>query len=111
MQQGDIVIINFPFTSLVSSKIRPALIISNEKFNQKGVNLMLLAISTQPGQSFYSAKLTQADLTKGTLLKPSFIRFSNILSLEKKLIIKKVGELSSKKSKLIIQKLIDFLKV
>lgn len=109
MQQGDIVIINFPFTNLTESKIRPALIISNETFNS-GKNVILLAISTKQGPEIYSTILKNSDLTKGQLNKNSYIKFSNILSIEKHLIIKKVAELKKVKTNLIYEKIASFLR-
>lgn len=108
MQQGDIVIINFPFTNLAESKIRPAVIISNEVFNN-GKNVILLAISTKQGPEIYSTTLENSDITKGLLNKNSYIRFSNILSIEKNLILKKVAELKKTKTNLIYKKLNSFL--
>lgn len=108
MKQGDIIIINFPFTSFESSKIKPALIISNEKFN-KGKNVLLLAISTQKGPPIYSIPLKNGDLSSGKLKKSSYIRFHNILSIEKKLILKKVAQLKKEKIKETTKKLNSFI--
>lgn len=106
MEQGDIVIINFPFTSLENSKIRPALVISNKNFHY-AKNVLLLAISTQKGIPLYSTPLRMPDLEIGHLKKESYIKFSNILSIEKKLIIKKVAKLKSGKIRE-IHKQLDF---
>lgn len=110
MKQGDIIIINFPFTSLKDSKVRPALIISNEKFN-KGKNCLLLAISTQKGSPIYSEILEEGDLTSGKLKKQSFIRFHNIFSVDKKLIIKKVASIDNAKIQKTVKKLNSFISV
>ena len=44
MKRGDIVLIKFPFTDLTSTKVRPALIISNENYitTQNDVILTLI---------------------------------------------------------------------
>ena len=109
MQQGDIVIINFPFTSFENSKVRPAIVISNSHFNN-GKNILLLAVSTKEGLPLYSEKLESKDLKEGKLNKMSYIRFSNILSIEKRLILRKVAELKEAKVKAIYGKLDLFLK-
>lgn len=107
MQQGDIVITDYPFTSFTDSKIRPAMVISNETFN-KGSNIILLAISTKKGIYFH--ELNELDLEKGKLLKKSYIRFSNILSIEKHLILKTVAQLKPKITKNIINQMVSYLK-
>lgn len=108
MTRGDIIIINFPFTSFKESKVRPALVISNEKFN-KGKNVILFAISTQKGNDLYSLEIKQKDLSLGKLLKESYIRFNNILSIEKKLVLKKVGHLKKEKLTVVSEKFLEFI--
>lgn len=108
MEQGDIIIINFPFTTFEDSKVRPAVVVSNKNFNH-GKNILLLAISTQKGLPLYSAPLTLSDLENGHLNKGSFIKFSNILSIEKQLVIKKVARLRSLKIKEIYKQLDFFI--
>lgn len=110
MKQGDIVIINFPFTNFAESKIRPAVIISNETFNS-GKNVILSAISTKQGSEIYSTTLKNSDLNTGQLNKDSYIKFSNILSIEKHLILKKVAELNEVKRNSIYKKINLFLKI
>ncbi len=107
MQQGDIVLIHFPFTDFQASKLRPALIISNIVFNRYA-NFVLLPISTKIGPKSYSIPLTSLDLKEGKLLKKSYIRFSSIMSIEKRLIIKKVATLDEAKILLVREKVISF---
>lgn len=58
MKQGDIITVNFPFTSLKGSKIRPALIISNgKKFN------------TEKNRRIKSRRHKENKQTTGKLLK------------------------------------------
>jgi mRNA interferase MazF len=108
MNQGDIVIIPFPFTDLSDKKIRPAVIVSNKKFNQLS-NVLVAAISTKPGNNDFAITLETSDLKNGELNKSSFIRLQNLFVLEKRLIIKKVAQLSAKKQKVIKEQLIDYL--
>lgn len=92
MKQGDVVIMPFPFTDLTSKKIRPAVVISNERFNQKGRDIILIAISTKKGIPALSLPLRQPDLASGTLQKDCFVRMQNIFTLEKRLVIKTVAQ-------------------
>jgi mRNA interferase MazF len=108
MKQGDIVLIEFPFTNLAGSKRRPALIISNQDFN-KSKNVMLLAISTKPGEEFFSVTLRQEDFINGELKKLSFVRLQNLITLEKQLIRETVARLRSSKLQQIVKKLTAFL--
>ena len=108
MNQGDIIITNFPFTNLSATKIRPAVVLSNVDFNQKK-NLLVAAISTQEGITEFSLSLGQSDLENGNLKKNSFIRLQNIFTLEKKLVHTVVAKLSPSKITSLRNKLISFL--
>ncbi len=107
MKQGNIVLIPFPFTDLTVVKTRPALIISNEKFNKKR-NLILMAISTKTGIVDFAEQINQNDLEEGVLNKTSFCRAQNVFTLEKRLIIKNIGKLKYKKLKKICDKYKDY---
>ena len=43
--QGEIVVINFPFTDISGTKKRPALILSNDTINQTGDYLLAMITS------------------------------------------------------------------
>jgi len=79
MKQGEIAILPFPFSDLTSCKLRPALIISNEKYNLKK-NIIVICISTKMGTKDYSFLLKQEDLESGVLQKKSYLRFQNIFT-------------------------------
>lgn len=108
MKQGDIVIMPFPFTDLSDQKIRPAVVISNTKFNRLN-NLLVAAISTKPGNVDFAISLKASDIKNGELKKDSFIRLQNIFVLEKRLIIKSVGQIHSEKQKIIQERMIEYL--
>ena len=106
MRQGDIVTLRFPFTNLQDSKIRPALIISNEKFNQRK-NLILIGIYGTDVADF-SEKLVNEDLEEGRLQKESFVRFQNVFTLQKDLVLQKVARINQNKLGKILEKLNSF---
>jgi hypothetical protein len=46
-RRGDIVLVSFPFTDLSSSKRRPALVISPDRFNDRLQDLVLVALTSR----------------------------------------------------------------
>ena len=46
LKQRDIILVPFPFTDLTNSKRRPALIISNNKFNKESGDVIVCAITS-----------------------------------------------------------------
>ena len=68
MKQGDIVIMPFPFTDLSDQKIRPAVVISNAKFNRLN-NLLVAAISTKPGNLDFAISLKATDIKNDRIVE------------------------------------------
>jgi len=107
MQQGEIYLVRFPFTDLTSTKLRPALLISNDSFN-KFENCMFIGVFGNKGNPCYSLPLENTSLSEGKLNKTSFIRFQNTFSLHKSLIVQKVASLKPEELKKISEKLSSF---
>lgn len=91
---GKIVLIPFPFTDLSGAKVRPAVIISNKPI---GDDVVVVFISSN------IKKLREFDVlirknSKNGLKSDSIIIVSKIATLEKKTILGEIGELSSKET-------------
>ena len=95
-KQRDIVLISFPFTNLSSSKQRPALIISSDKYNASHEDLIIVAITSQiPATlSFDEFLIPKVDLTIAGLPKVSIIKLGKIITLHQQLVRKKLGYIS-----------------
>src|SRR3989344_9010878 len=96
MKQGDIVWLEFPFSNLAAKKLRPALVLSNDRYN-KCANVLLAGIygKKQP----LSMQLTNRDLERKQMQKESYISFQNIMSVEKTLIGQQIDALTKNKLK------------
>jgi len=91
-EQGDIVVLELPFTDLLGSKLRPVLVLNAIDL---GEDLIVIKITSSPGK--HRIPIMQTDLVTGRLKKePSYIDCSSIFTVEKKLIIKVIGRLSTK---------------
>lgn len=94
-EQGDIVLIPFPFTDLSSVKQRPALIISSGEFNRTRQDVIALAITSHVPERLTAGDflLAAADLKSAGLPKTSLVKVGKIVTLDKRLIRKKLGAL------------------
>lgn len=106
--KGDIVIIPVPFTDNKGYKLRPAVVISNEKVHQTG-DAMIVQITSKLKQDNLSIALTNDDVTDSLPAK-SYIRFHKIFVLEQRLIKGKVSSLNNSKYKELIQKINQIIK-
>jgi len=103
MEQGDIILVKFPFSNQAQYKIRPALIISNNKLNKKA-DIWACPITSKKLSEDIAIK---DSLTEGKLNKESYAKTTVITTLEKDLILKKIGKTNNQKTKQIIEKLIE----
>src|SRR2546423_1095571 len=53
-EQGDIVLIPIPFTDLSSQKRRPVIVISNNQYNAKTTDVVVVAMTSNPQPTDYS---------------------------------------------------------
>ncbi len=90
-KQGDIVILELPFTDLLGSKLRPVLVLNAVDL---GYDLIVAKITSSPG--IHRVPITNSDLVSGHLKKePSYVDCSSIFTVEKRLIVKTVGRLAN----------------
>ncbi len=88
-KQGDIVVLELPFTDLLGSKLRPVLVLNAVDL---GEDIIVAKITSSPGP--HRIPIMQSDLAAGRLKKePSYIDCSSIFTVEKKLVVKVVGRL------------------
>ena len=90
---GDVVLVPFPFTNQASSKRRPAVIISSYAYHQHHPDLIVMAITSQKTvQSFGEGMISDwqgAGLLRLSAIKPV------IATIERRLVIKTLGRLST----------------
>lgn len=91
--RGDIVLLSFPFTDLQSRKVRPALVISNDSFNEVNDDAIFVFITSKESRTPYDVPITTNDPSfKSTGLKvASTLRVSKVMSLAQKLVRRRLG--------------------
>ncbi len=76
-KQGDIVVLELPFTDLLGSKLRPVLVLNAVDL---GDDMIVAKITSSPGP--YRVSITQSDLATGRLKKePSYIDCSSLFTV------------------------------
>ena len=105
MKQGDIVIIEFPFSDLAEKKIRPAVVLSNATYN-KHHNVILAGIYGK--ENSCSVEITNKDLVSKRLVKKSFISLQNIFSADKKVVGRVIDSVSEKKLAEVIERTFSY---
>ena len=109
MNQGELVLANFPFSDLSKAKVRPALIVSNDRYNASGSDLLVCAITSNPKSYEYAVSIESSDMDSGRLLVPSKIKSDKLMLMAKSQIIKTLGKLSKQKFAETKQKIVELI--
>ena len=97
-KQGDIVIVNFPFSDLTITKKRPALVISNRKINNTG-DYLLVQITSKNIPDYLTYPLTNDSFVNGIGLPlESYLRLHKVFLLNQSLIVSKLNEFKQKRN-------------
>lgn len=88
---GDVVLVNFPFSSPKGQKIRPALVLAMVEFD----NLILCQITSKPYSSKTAIRLDASNFSTGQLPITSFIRPDKLFTADQSLIAKSIGKIQT----------------
>ncbi|WP_018085996.1 type II toxin-antitoxin system PemK/MazF family toxin [Desulfurispora thermophila] len=90
-KRGDILLIPIPFSDLTSHKKRPVLVLSNDNYNARTQDIVVVAITSNLTAKDYVVMLTRSDLDEGVLKVDSCIRVDKIYTLSQNIVISKFG--------------------
>lgn len=99
VQRGDIVIIDFPYSDHVGGKIRPALVVQSDVWNQR-IDDTILAVITSSSrrrigastQHFIDVSTVEGQQTG--LHFNSIVQCENLITQDQRLILRIIGRLS-----------------
>jgi len=96
INQREVVLLPYPFSDLEERKFRPALVISNDFYNKKFEDCIMVPLTSVLKEEPFSIILTQNDLAAGKLMKTSRIKVDKVFSVKKSLISRKIGIINQK---------------
>ena len=105
MNKGDIVLVPFPFTDLTGNKNRPALILIE---SEDDITVCFITAQLK-WQSEYDIAVQPTKLNG--LKKPSLIKLSKLATVDKELIIGRLGVLDIQYTNSVNKNLISLLKL
>ena len=95
---GDIVLVPFPYTNQLSnqlsSKRRPAVVVSNPVFHNQQRDLVLMPVTSQVRSPLLVGETLVSDWNGAGLLKPSVTK-PVLMTIERPLILRKLGRLTT----------------
>lgn len=97
-KRGDVVLVRFPFSSGSGGKLRPALVVQNDRNNRRLANVILAAITTRTHHSGETTQLlvdpASPDGQSSGLKHISCVCCENLATVEQQLIVRRLGHLS-----------------
>jgi mRNA interferase MazF len=91
---GDVLLVPFPFTDQTTTKKRPTIVISSNIYNQEKIDLILIAVTSQASKQLQLGDMLISEWSQAGLIKLSVIK-PIITTLEKPLVIRKLGKLET----------------
>ena len=91
---GDVVLVQFPFTSQKAYKKRPAVVVSNRAYNAAKPDVVIMAITSQLRSSSTLGEVWIKEWQTANLLKPSAIK-PVFATLEQNVILARLGVLGT----------------
>lgn len=111
VQRGDVVLVDFPYAGGTGSKVRPALVIQNDRDNVRLVNTIVAQIT---GTTHRALEATQVLIGLNTpegrqsgLRFDSVVNCVNLVTLDKTKVLRRLGSLPNA----LMQKVNDALRV
>ncbi|MBI1871612.1 MAG: type II toxin-antitoxin system PemK/MazF family toxin [Chlamydiae bacterium] len=99
LSRGDVVLLSFPFTDLSSQKVRPAVVLSRESYNNKGEDIIVCSVTSNINrQGLFNIKIDDShpEFSISGFKLPSAIIVDKIHSLHNSLVKRKLGSLGQK---------------
>lgn len=104
-KQREIVLTKFPFSDLVSFKVRPVLVLSKNSYNRKYDDVIVCGITSNLTESEYGITIANEDLDEGYLKLVSKIRVDAITSIEQGIILKQIACLKPSVFEQVVEKI------
>ena len=96
MKRGDVVMVDFPYSDGRQSKIRPAVVVQDDRYNQTWSKTVVALVTGNTKRQHDPAHLLiDPKLEPGSGLKgPSLVSCPNLFTIDQKAILRTLGELS-----------------
>lgn len=93
-EQGEIVIVPFPFSDLSSIKLRPVLILSKDSDNKISNDIITCGITSNLRDTRYSILIDNSNLKEGQIPTKSRIKIDKLFTLNQSIIKKTLAKIN-----------------
>src|SRR5829696_7865292 len=97
VQRGDVVLVDYPYATGGGTKVRPVLVIQNDRDNQRLLNTIVAQITSVTRRAVELTQLlieiATLDGQQSGLRQDSVVNCVNLLTLDKSRVLQKLGNL------------------
>jgi mRNA interferase MazF len=111
ISQRDIVLLTFPFSDLESSKVRPAIVLSNDKYNLHSKDFVAVPLTSNLKLRDHAILVTNNQLESGNLIVDSKVKVDRVFSVSQRLVRMKIGRIKTEVHERITGMLFELLHV
>ncbi len=90
--QRELVLLPYPFSDLKSAKVRPAVVISNNKYNREFEDMLVVPVTSNLSLRKFVVQLSGNRLETGHLIADSVVKADRVLSVKQNMTIKSIGK-------------------
>jgi len=101
--QGEIIVVPFPFSDLSSIKQRPVLVLSKNTDNESAEDIITCGITSNLKDTMYSVLIENTNLEHGQIPTKSRIKVDKLFTLNKSIVKKKVAKINQETFNLVKQ--------
>lgn len=101
MNKGDIVLVDWPFSDQTGSKVRPALVVQDDRLNRRLDDTIIALMTSNQRRIIGSStqvliEINTADGRQSGLRTDSVVQCENLLTIDQKFMIRNLGALSDR---------------
>jgi len=95
ISQRDVVLLSFPFSNLQTSKVRPAIVLSNNGYNRRSEDFIAVPLTSNLKLRDYAISVTNRELERGKLIVDSKAKVDRVFSVSQRLVRMKIGRVKT----------------
>ena len=109
-RQQDIIWVKIPYSDMEGAKFRPALVVSNDPYNNKHLGIIVCAITSNIDKQEFGIIFDNSNLISGKIHLKSKVRADKVMSIEKTLVVKSFARLNNKTFDSVIEEVIKLMR-
>ena len=93
-RQRDLLLVPVPFSDLTSRKVRPVVVLSNDRHNREEQDILVAGVTSNLSPRPYAVILDAAQLEEGTIRHRSIVRSDKVFSISQAIVLARFGRVN-----------------